>query len=46
MKDEKELYGHGDEDVTVAPAQYHIADDLIPTEEDMLTLRKVPAPMT
>lgn len=46
LKDEKELYGHGEEDVTVAAAQYHISDDLIPTEEDLLTLRKVPANMT
>lgn len=46
LKDEKELYGHGEEDVTVTAAQYQISEDLIPTEEDMLTLRKVPANMT
>ena len=46
LKDEKDLYRGGEEDVTVSAAQFHISDDLIPTEEDLLTLRKVPANMT
>jgi hypothetical protein len=46
LKDEKALYGGGDEDVQVTAAPYHISDDLVPTEEDLLTLRKVPAKMT
>lgn len=45
-KDEKALYDPAGEDVTITAAQDQISDDLIPTEEDMLTLRKVPAPMT
>jgi POT family proton-dependent oligopeptide transporter len=44
-KDEKALYDPAGEDVTVTAAQDQLSDDLIPTEEDMLTLRKVPAPM-
>jgi hypothetical protein len=44
-KDEKGLYDPTGEDVTISPAHDQISDDLIPTEEDMLTLRKVPAPM-
>jgi hypothetical protein len=44
-KDEKALYDPAGEDVTVTAAHDQISDDLIPTEEDMLTLRKVPAPM-
>lgn len=46
LKDEKDLYGHADGDVEVTAAPYQISDDLIPTEEDLLTLRKVPANMT
>jgi hypothetical protein len=45
-KDEKALYDPAGEDVTVTAAQDQISDDLIPTEEDLLTLRKVPAPMS
>jgi hypothetical protein len=44
-KDEKALYDPASEDVTVTAAHDQIADELIPTEEDLLTLRKVPAPM-
>lgn len=46
LKDEKDLYRSGEEDVTVSAGEYQISEDLIPTEEDMLTLRKVPANMT
>jgi hypothetical protein len=45
-KDEKALYDPAGEDVTVTAAHDQISDDLIPTEEDLLTLRKVPAPMS
>ena len=44
-KDEKALYNSAGEDVMVTAAHDQISDDLIPTEEDLLTLRKVPAPM-
>ena len=44
-KDEKAIYDPAAEDVTVMAAHDQIADELIPTEEDLLTLRKVPAPM-
>jgi len=44
-KDEKALYSSAGEDVMVTAAHDQISDDLIPTEEDLLTLRKVPAPM-
>jgi hypothetical protein len=44
-KDEKAVYDPAGEDVMVTAAHDQISDDLIPTEEDLLTLRKVPAPM-
>jgi hypothetical protein len=44
-KDEKALYGTSGGEITVSGAQEQLSDDLVPTEEDLLTLRKVPAPM-